>query len=209
MSTLVQSSVVTSNWHAGFLGVLPAVQTHARIQFRHLPAVHREEAVEEAIAAACVSYQHLAIQGRLHVAHPGTLANYAVDHVRRGRHVGGSQDAAKDPLSPAAQHRHGVKVFSYQSRQGLGRSPGWKQVAIECRKVSVPDLAAFRLDFAAWLGTLTRRDRRIIGALVAGERPSDVARRFKLSPGRISQLRRQYELEWEIFQGETGSGTAA
>jgi hypothetical protein len=202
MSTLMHSGVATSNWQAGFLHVLPAVQTHARIQFRHLPAVHREEAIQEAIASACVSYQLLAAKGRLHDAHHSTLADFAVRHVRAGRHVGGSQDATKDVLSPAAAKCHGVRVVSYDKR-GWGGSDGWKQLAIEGRRrVSIPDLAAFRIDFARWLRTLSHRDRKIISAMVTGEGTNGVAGRFGMSRGRVSQLRRRYENLWQAFQGQ-------
>ena len=103
MSAVAQS---TAGWQAGFLSVLPAVTTHARIQFRRLPPDRKEEAVQEAIASACVSYQRLAARGRLHAARPGTLATFAVNFVRNGRHVGGRQDGARDVMSPAAQARH-------------------------------------------------------------------------------------------------------
>src|SRR4051812_23694957 len=47
-------------WQAGFLSVLPAVRTHAKVRFRRLPRDRREEAVQEAIASACASYWLLA-----------------------------------------------------------------------------------------------------------------------------------------------------
>ena len=87
-----------SNWQVGFMTVLPAVHKHAKIQFRKLPAAQREDAIQETIAAAVVSYQKLASNGQLHVARPSTLATYAVLHVRSGRHVGGHQDAAGDVM---------------------------------------------------------------------------------------------------------------
>jgi hypothetical protein len=192
-----------NGWQSGFLQVLPAVQTHAQIRFRHLPAVHRQEAVQECIAAACQSYQLLAAKGRLDVARPSTLATYAVRHVQNGRHVGGHQDSARDPLSPVAQRRHGVRVVSLDSRRGIGRSTGWRQVAVEGRRADVPELAAFRVDFAEWLRMLTRRDRKIISAMATGERTKDLAERFRLSQARISQLRGQYERMWNAFQGQT------
>jgi hypothetical protein len=204
MSAVPQSS---DNWQAGFLNVLPAVQTHAQIQFRRLPAEKREQAIQEAIASACVSYQLLAAQGKLHVARPGTLAMYAVNFVRNGRHIGGSQDAAKDAMSPAAQRRHHFKTASYDRFE---REVGeWRQVAIEDRKTPIPDLAAFRIDFATWLKTITRRDRRIILTLAGGERTSAAANRFGISPARVSQLRRKYEQLWRAFQGEPATGEAA
>ena len=204
MSAVPQSS---SNWQAGFLNVLPAVQTHAQIQFRGLPAEKREQAIQEAIASACVSYQLLAAQGKLNVARPGTLAMYAVNFVRNGRHIGGRQDAAKDAMSQVAQSRHHFKTASYDRFE---REAGeWRQVAIEDRKTPIPDLAAFRIDFAQWLKTITRRDRRIILTLAGGERTSAVANRFGISPARVSQLRRKYEQLWRTFQGEPATGEAA
>ena len=192
----------TAGWQAGFLAVLPVVQTHARIQFRKLPAEQREEAVQETIAAACVSYQLAVTQGKRDVVRPGPLADFAVRHVRTGRHVGGRQDAAKDVMSPMARKRHGVQVQSFHARRSGDGADGWRQVAIEGRNASVADLAAFRLDFAQWLKGLARRDRRIITAFVSGERTAAVADRFGLTEGRVSQLRRKFERAWATFQGE-------
>jgi DNA-binding CsgD family transcriptional regulator len=182
------------------LNILPAIQTHAKIRFRKLPAERRDDAIQEAIAAACVNYQLLAARGQLDVAHPSTLADFAVRHVRIGRHVGGRQDPAKDVLSPVARDRHGVRVHSYHCHCSGDGTDGWRQVAIAERKASIPDTAAFRIDFGEWLRTLTRRDRKIIFAFVRGERTSAVAERFGISEGRVSQLRRKYEHLWQAFQ---------
>jgi hypothetical protein len=45
---------------------------------------------------------------------------------------------------------------------------------------------AFRIDFPAWRASRTERDRRILDALMLGERTLDVAARHGLSPGRAS-----------------------
>ena len=187
------SGLISTGWQAGFLTVLPAVQTHAQIRFRKLPAERRADAVQEAIASACVSYRLLAAQGRLHEAHPGSVAGFAVKFVRNGRHVGGRQDAARDALSPAAQRRYRFCAA------GIDRYD---------RKASIPDIAAFRIDFAEWLKGLTHRDRHIVAALARGDQTSAVADRFGLTPGRISQLRRKYEHLWLTFQGEPARNAA-
>ena len=44
--------------------------------------------------------------------------------------------------------------------------------------------------------------RAVIDAFVGGERTSEVARRFGVTPGRVAQLRRKYEALWRTFQGE-------
>lgn len=199
----------TAGWQAGFIALLPTVQTHAEIRFRRLPAEKREEAIQETVAAACMHYQLAAAQGKLHAVRPGPLADFAVRHVRTGRHVGGKQNGAKDVLSPVCQKRHGVRVISvHANRSGVGKSDGWKQVAVESRKVPTPDLAAFRIDYAQWLRTLARRDRRVIAAFTGGESTSAVADRFGITPGRVSQLRRKYEHLWRAYQGEP-AGRAA
>jgi hypothetical protein len=95
----MSASISTSNWQAGFLNILPTVQTNAQIQFRRLPAEQRQEAIQEAIAVAAVSYQTLVAKGRAHDAHPSTIATHAVQHVRGHRHLGGSQEAAGDVMS--------------------------------------------------------------------------------------------------------------
>jgi hypothetical protein len=191
----------TTSWQAGFLSVLPTVQTHAKIRFHKLPAEKREEAIQETVAAACVQFQLAAVQGKLSAVRPGPLADFAVRHVRTGRHVGGHQNAAKDPLSPACHKRHGITVQSYHAPSAVGGTDGWRQVALADRKASIPDTAAFRIDFTQWLKTLNRRDRRIIAAMTSGERTKAVAGRFGISPGRVSQLRRVYEQRWRSFQG--------
>ena len=157
-----------------------------------------------------MSYQLLAAKGKLAQASAGSLATYAVKQARCGRHVGGSQDAARDAMSPAAQARHRFRTTSYDL---YDRDAGqWRQMVIEDRGAAVPDLAAFRIDFADWLTTLTARDRGIISALAAGDGTLRVAGRFNVSPARVSQLRRRYERDWRAFHGEASDekgGTSA
>lgn len=206
MSSAPQISA--AGWQAGFLAVLPAVKTHARIQFRRLAAARREEAVQEAVAAACVSYGRLAARGRLAAARPGTIADFAVKHVRNGRHVGGRQNAARDVMSPVAARRHGVRVVSYDQRPRPGATLGWeagdawRQQAVAGRRDLIPDTACFRIDFDRWLERLTERDRAVVTAMTAGERTTALGRRFGISGCRVSQLRRKFEQDWRAFQGE-------
>ena len=107
-------------------------------------------------------------------------------------------------MSPVCQRRRGLHVFSYHQYPLLPRSDhgesGWKQLVIANRNDSIPDTAAFRIDFERWLRTLTRRDRRMIAAFIRGDRTLDVADRFGVTEGRVSQLRRRYEQDWRAFQ---------
>jgi hypothetical protein len=72
--------------------------------------------------------------------------------------------------------------------------------------VTPPDeQAAFRIDFPDWLTTRTERDRRIISDMAVGEKTMHLARRFGISPARVSQLRREYHNDWRQFTGEAVS----
>jgi hypothetical protein len=64
----------------------------------------------------------------------------------------------------------------------------------------VPEQVAFRVDSPRWRAGSRRRDRKILDALASGERTEDAARRFGISPARVSQLRREFEQSWEEFQ---------
>ena len=60
----------------------------------------------------------------------------------------------------------------------------------------------FRLDFPAWRASRTERDRRILDDLMVGERTLEVAGKYGLSPGRVSQLRREFLADWHRFCGD-------
>ena len=194
-------SVVFATWQEGFLAVLPAVTDHAQFRFRKYRTEQREELIQEAIAAACMNYQLAAVQGKLDVVHATTLARFAVRHVRSGRHTGGRQNTARDVLAPTCQKRQGICVESFNTPLSSdGKTAGWKQIAIASRRTKIPELAAFRIDFSAWLKSFTCRDRRIIAALVRGDRTFEVAEKFAVTEGRITQLRRRFEHDWAVFQ---------
>lgn len=61
------------------------------------------------------------------------------------------------------------------------------------------DRAALRIDFAAFMRSLSLRELALLVAFASGERTQDLAKRFRLSPGRISQYRRYFIEQWERF----------
>jgi hypothetical protein len=106
------------------------------------------------------------------------------------------------------QRRHGFKVqhlpiLASGSAGRLHSLNGEEDDAFEERlrntATPVPDQAAFRVDWPAWLRTRDHRDRRIIAALVRGQQARDISRNLGLSTARLSQLRRQFQQDWERF----------
>ncbi len=79
----------------------------------------------------------------------------------------------------------------------------------DTRNSPVPDIVAFRCDFADWLKRLRRRDQRIAKSLALGHRTGDVAKRFNVCDGRVSQLRRELAASWRQFVGEADGNAAA
>ncbi len=126
----------------------------------------------------------------------------------------GGQEKAKDALSPRAQNRHGFTVESLphslqttmQERYGEPRGQ-YKQDVLEERLhdncvTPIPDQVSFRIDFPAWMRTRTERDRRIIDDMIRDEGTGALATKYGVSLARISQLRREYLLDWLAFVDE-------
>jgi hypothetical protein len=85
----------------------------------------------------------------------------------------------------------------------------WTEVIIEDQTAGPADTAAMRIDFSVWLGSLPHRLRRIATFLARGETTLAASKRFRLSPGRISQLRRELFEAWHKFQGDLPAMAAA
>jgi len=193
-------------WHAGFLAMLPVIHAYARGAFAHLNPDARQDMIQEVIANALVAYVRLYQQGRVALAYPTVLARYGVAQVRDGRRVGAKLNI-KDVLSKYCQRRKNVAVerldrFDEEENQ-------WQEAVVEDPHTPVFEQVQFRCDFPAWLNTLRRRDRRIAETLALGHRTQDVARKFKVSEGRVSQLRRELAASWKDFTGEAEGIDAA
>ncbi len=59
-----------------------------------------------------------------------------------------------------------------------------------------------RVDFSEWLDQLPKRRRHIAEALGSGDSTGSAAERFDISPGRVSQIRRELNDNWIAFHGE-------
>jgi hypothetical protein len=189
--------------HAGFLAIVPRIEAHGKVYFRHLKCPdRREDAVAEMVALSWLWFLRLAAKGKDATHFASALATFAARAVRAGRRLAG-KDPAGDVLSPAAQSRCGFTVCSLPAHSTLSGNP-LQEALIDNAKSPIPEQVAFRLDWPCWLATRTDRDRRIVADLLLGERTGDVATRHGLTAGRISQLRTQFHHDWLAFLGEEG-----
>jgi len=189
----------SASWQERFVALLPMILNNVAPAFHKLRPEAKAEAVQEALANACVAYARLVERGKESLAFATVLARYAVAQVRTGRQVGGRINI-RDVSSGYAQFRKQFRLERldrYDPEQGC-----WQEAVVEDYKTPVPDQVSFRIDFPAWLSSLSRRDRKIAKNLADGQSTSEVARRFGLSLGRVSQLRREFERSWLAFHGE-------
>ncbi len=186
-------------WHKKYMAMLPAILRHARIASRDLDAEAREEFVQEVVANTLSAFVRLVELDKADIAYATPLATYAVAQTREGRQVG-TRLNVRDVSSDYCQLQKGVAVKRldhYDRREG-----GWLEVLVEDRHAGPAETAASRIDFPAWLKTLSRRPRRIAMKLAVGEATGEVARQFGISKCRISQIRRELEQSWRAFHGE-------
>jgi hypothetical protein len=208
MATSVPSA--SDRLGARFLVLLPRIELHARIYFRFMKPHHKEEAVAETVALAWQWFIRLTERGKDATQFVSALASHAARAVLSGRRLCG-QLPARDVLSEVAQRRHGFSVQAlpqttrhpfeevYSSVHGQRHIDAMDEMLKDNTITPPPDQVVFRLDFRDWRRTRTYRDRRILDDLMVGERTSAVARKYGLSPSRVSQLRREFRDDWEAF----------
>jgi hypothetical protein len=156
----------------------------------------REDLLAEVVANAFAAFRRLVARGKAALAYPTVLAKFAIRQVREGRRVGSKRNV-QDVLSPYAQHRKG---FSVQPLPETAAQSEWQDLVVEDRHASPADVAGFKIDFSDWLKRLKRSKRQVALRLVAGDTTSEVAVLFRLSPARVSQLRKELHRDWAEFQ---------
>jgi len=193
-------------WHKAFLAMLPAIIQHAKIAFRHVRGQDRQDKIQETVANALVAFRRLVQLKKVDLAYPSVLARYAVAQIKDGRLVGGSMNV-KDVSSPYCQRVKGV-VMERLDRYDAD-DECWQEILIPDKTCTPAELAASRIDVQAWFKSLSRRDRRVAEFLAAGQTTTAAASKFKVSAGRISQLRRELARSWQRFVGDDPGPAAA
>ena len=208
------NSLPSTSLHDVFLALLPKIQTHASISFRHIrcPAT-RADKIAETIALGWKWFVRLHERGKNineFVMHFVALVAKAV---KSGRRIAGMAKA-KDVMSERCQARHGFNVeslptsprASYEARyskpHGQQDYDAFEERLADNAITPPPDAAAFRIDFPQWRSSRSERDRRLIDLLMLDTRTKDAARTFGVSPGRVSQKRLEFHEDWLRFHGE-------
>ncbi len=187
-------------WHRQFLALLPQIVTHAKIAFRNLRPEARAEAVQEAVCYAWQQFVRLVQLRKSEIAYATPLAMYGCRRARDGRKVGGRQNVL-DVSSEYAQRVKGI-VMERLDQRSPDDAQAWQEILVEDKHAGPDEIVRTKLDMADWLDSLKRRDRRVAQFLANGESTRAAARKFKVSDGRISQLRRELAANYRAFVGD-------
>jgi hypothetical protein len=201
-SVPIDHAAVSQHLQDTFVGsVLPRVEAHGRVYFRHVRCRHRkQELLAEMAAISWRWFVRLVRRGKDVLKFVGRLAVYAARAISSGRRVCG-RERARDAMSASAQRRRGFAVGGLPEA-GTPLSGPLAEALEDNTTSPIPDQVAFRIDFPEWRRTRTQRDRRIIDCMMTGESTARLARLFGVSAARISQMRREFHHDWHSFCGE-------
>jgi hypothetical protein len=193
-----KSKAKSHAWHARFLAMLPSIRRRAHITFRAAHPELREDLIQDVVASSFAAYARLVELGKEELAFPYPLARFAIGQVRAGRQLG-NPARIREVLSGYAQHHKGFQVerLDYFDEE----ENRWREIVVEDKRATPADIAACRIDFTTWLQLLPTLRRKIALALASGETTSAAAKKFDVTPARISQLRQWLKESWEAFQG--------
>jgi hypothetical protein len=189
---------LNSSGSNAFLSILPRIKRHASIFFRHIRCQgQRDDCIAETIALAWGWFVRMAQRGKDASSFASVFACLAARAVRSGRRLCG-QTPAQDALSPIAQQRHGFTISSLPQASSLDGN-AFDEALVDNTQTPPDEQASFRIDFSAWRSSRSDRDSHLIDDLMIGRRTCDVARRYGLTPGRVSRLRREFHDDWQGF----------
>ena len=191
MSTLTEGD-------SAFLSIMPPVLRHAEFAFRHTkdPRTY-DDRVQETLCLCWLWTCRLWEQGKDARAFPTALARFATRHVKSGRSFVGGKAGRNDALSPLAHadprlHRP-VAARAPEHRLARAVDGAARGPARQPRARSWPPSASTSPPGS---GGSPARDRGMAEEMAVGRRRGTCASRFRVSPGRISQKRRDFREDW-------------
>jgi DNA-binding NarL/FixJ family response regulator len=159
--------------------VLPVVTPLAKCNFKNSP--HGSELIADAISVAWEILQQSPA-----AATPQSISMFAIMRVKIGRQF---REKLQSITGPNPRRRQRPKRSEMV------------QATLTCEYEDPADIAQMRVDVEDWLVVLTARQIAFLEAFVSGERTQDIAKRFRVSPARVSQLRGELVAHWQAFTG--------
>jgi len=175
-----------------FVAFLPQLSGRLSSRFRHRDPEAKAEAIAEGIGIGWQLYLSARMSGKTVTA--SNLAFYSGRLVDSGRKVAGSTSI--DALSEGTLARK--RIPAHISLEALGGDSRTFCLVFGDRKFRWPvvDYVATSMDWAAFEGRCSRRDRQIIRMRKAGWRQTEIASKLGISPPAINQHLRNLRSRW-------------
>jgi len=151
-----------------------------------------EDVIQDLTGIALDMYTSLVRRGKEVFYSP--LVQFAIKRYREGRRFTGSN--TRDILSEQAQI---IGRSNACQLSALEREPGTWDFGHYNRHHNPAEAVQWKLDYEAWIAMQTPRDQDIITDLSYGETTGDVARKYRVSAGLISQYRKRYRNSWNAY----------
>ena len=194
------------------------IQSRSKACFSRLTPDRRQEAQAEVLATVFKATASAAKRGTLNRLTPFHLVSYAVQQQRVGRRMAGS--SSTDVLSDLTRIKRGTRVISLsQPALGSDNHEGHRSSLAEMLSDRRVDRSPFEqvrmaIDYAEIFDRekVSKKAREVFRllAVVRGRGQNQtIARMLKVSPGRISQLKRKLAKALGKHQYGPASGTPA
>lgn len=166
---------------AEFNDRLPWMTRMARACFSSLAAAAKEEAIQNTLALCWLRWTQLYAAGRSDVDVKNVLW-FSVQQTKAGR-----QPHDQGRKHDALDHTEGPNVYVVASRND-----------------SIPDVVQTSVDFESFTQSrLSSRDREVLQDILFSDLSNqEIARKWALTSGRVSQLRREIVTEYRKYVGD-------
>ena len=157
-----------------------------------LKADNFDDAVQELTAIAFGFYDSLVRRGKETFYTP--IMKFSIQRYREGRlFIGSSMTDLFANRTRMLKRSDVCSLTMFDVREGS------LHFLID-KYLNVSRTVQFKIDFfEGWLPQQTERDQQIILDLMMGETTGDVAKKYGVSQGLISQYRKRYEKSWHTF----------
>ena len=178
--------------------ILPILNRTVPRTVKPVDSEDSEELIADTLATAAEMLESLERTGRKIPAR--SVAFYSIQRAKSGRRA--YQSGASDPLSPVFRTRNTSAIVPIDAPiSSAGEGSRTMQDFIASGIEDPSETALRRIDWESFLGTLASRERQILSCIADGWRNMDIAKRFNVTPARITQLKREIASRIKQFMG--------
>jgi hypothetical protein len=184
--------------NARYIEMLPIVIKSALIAFAKYSYEARAEAVQNVQVWALYLLHQMAANGKLKEAKASPIAQFAIGRHREGR-IAGTPCNSTDVLADNCRYLGRSKIKHFGLAENIADTFE-SEATVSDARYPVHRAVQFKMDFhEGWLQQQTPRDKKIIGLLATGWKPSHAAQKCGVSPAYVNQCQKRYRASWLAY----------